>query len=552
MNKNLSGRSRRVCWIIAFFLLGAILAMAWNAPLTEGAIQKIKAEAPVALDAVTRVIKFESNPGEVVQGKNLVEVTDLPEVEPQIKLQGAGPLRVSPDNPRYFSNGNGQIVYLTGSHTWSNLQDNGKGYPPPVFNYTAYLDFLQSNHHNFFRLWTWEQSRWTLETTDEAYWFDPMPYQRTGPGNALDGKPRFDLTKFNEAYFSRMYSRIAEASKRGIYVSIMLFDGWSVQYPKLQYGKNNPWKGHPFNESNNINGINGDKNRDSSGDEVHTLGNSAVTEIQKAYIRKVIDTVNDLDNVLYEISNESDGGATEWQYELISYIKAYEKTKPKQHPVGMTVEYFGGTNDELFKSQADWISPNGGDYPDVFSPTPATGAKVMIIDTDHLCGVCGDRQFVWKSFTRGYNPIFMDIYDGAGYGVGAEGFDPADSTLKNTRFNMGRTLSYASRLNLKMVTPQPALASTGYCLANPKPPAAEYLIYAPNGGSFSVDLSGSSGSISGEWFDPQTGMVTRGIVTTGGGTRSFKPPFNGDAVLYLYQGKTETSNFLPSVLMQEY
>ena len=32
---------------------------------------------------------------------------------------------------------------------------------------------------------------------------------------------------------------------------------------------------------------------------------SAVTALQEAYIRKVIDTVNDLDNVLYEISNES-------------------------------------------------------------------------------------------------------------------------------------------------------------------------------------------------------------------------------------------------------
>ena len=35
----------------------------------------------------------------------------------------AGPLRISTVNPRYFTDGSGKVVYLTGSHTWDNLQD---------------------------------------------------------------------------------------------------------------------------------------------------------------------------------------------------------------------------------------------------------------------------------------------------------------------------------------------------------------------------------------------------------------------------------------------
>jgi hypothetical protein len=35
----------------------------------------------------------------------------------------SGPLRVSTRNPRYFEDRAGKIVYLTGSHTWTNLQD---------------------------------------------------------------------------------------------------------------------------------------------------------------------------------------------------------------------------------------------------------------------------------------------------------------------------------------------------------------------------------------------------------------------------------------------
>src|SRR5262249_47748064 len=63
-----------------------------------------------------------------------------------------GPLKIHPTNRRYFTDGNGVAVYLTGSHTWGNLCD----YPPdkyPPFDYPAYLDFLDRFHHNFIRLW---------------------------------------------------------------------------------------------------------------------------------------------------------------------------------------------------------------------------------------------------------------------------------------------------------------------------------------------------------------------------------------------------------------
>ena len=70
-----------------------------------------------------------------------------------------GPLRVHPTNPRYFTDGmkmpdgSWKAVYLTGSHTWANLIDCGPSDPPPVFDFDAYLGFLQQHHHNFIRLW---------------------------------------------------------------------------------------------------------------------------------------------------------------------------------------------------------------------------------------------------------------------------------------------------------------------------------------------------------------------------------------------------------------
>lgn len=50
-------------------------------------------------------------------------------------------------------------------------------------------------------------------------------------------------------------------------------------------------------------------------------------------------TVNDLDNVFYEISNENHPPSTQWQYHMIRLIHDYERSKAKQHPVGMTFQY---------------------------------------------------------------------------------------------------------------------------------------------------------------------------------------------------------------------
>src|SRR5918911_3344720 len=53
-------------------------------------------------------------------------------------------LRVDPLNKRYFMDGNGKVILLSGSHTWSNLQDNGGSFPPPGFYFLPPLYFFQN------------------------------------------------------------------------------------------------------------------------------------------------------------------------------------------------------------------------------------------------------------------------------------------------------------------------------------------------------------------------------------------------------------------------
>ena len=42
---------------------------------------------------------------------------------------------------------------------------------------------------------------------------------------ALDGRARFDLDRWNTAYFDRLRGRVDRAAVRGIYVAVMPFSG---------------------------------------------------------------------------------------------------------------------------------------------------------------------------------------------------------------------------------------------------------------------------------------------------------------------------------------
>jgi hypothetical protein len=448
---------------------------------------------------------------------------------PLAAAAGQGPLRVHPANPRYFTDDSGKAILLTGSHTWGNLQDYAyEARPsPPAMDFDAYLAFLKRHNHNFFRLWAWE-SAYNPGAKQGTIRYDPMPYERPGPGTALDGKPKFDLTRFNQAYFDRLRARVAAAGKAGIYASVMLFNGFSME------GKGNvggdPWQGHPLNPKNNLQGVDG-----GGSGAVHTLSNRAVTASQEAYIRKVIDTVNDLDNVLYEITNE-DGASpanNAWQFHIIRFIKSCEAAKPKRHPVGMTRQYPGGTDADLVNSPADWISP-GAKLP------AADGRKVCLNDTDHSYfwtglkgdGLAAQRAWVWENFTRGSQCLFMDPYLDPSHDPGRN--DPAgakpDPYWDTIRDAMGRTRVCATRMNLAEMVPRGDLASTGFCLANP---GQEYLVYLPKGGEVTIDLSGATGELAVEWVRPVEGTTQPGGTIAGGGKRTLKAPFRGDAVVYV-------------------
>jgi hypothetical protein len=502
-------------------------------------------------------------------------------------------------NGRYFTDQSGKAVYLVGSHTWNNFLDGawatGRFTNLGTFDYEEYLLWMQGLNHNFIRLWTPDNSRDfecdQSECDPEEEPVSPTLYERmtdeqcTNAGGGanclgLDGLRKFDLDRLNPLYFLRLDDRIVEAGYRNIYVAIMLFDASGLGV----YGSGDStvrdgrvwWNGHAYNKLNNIQQIDGGDRDNKNGLLCQTESNPEITALQERYVQEVIETVKDLNNVLYDINNEGVGrvpadelDSTKWQYQMIDFIKNTEAASStgKMHPVGMTGFTFNYQNNELLNSNADWISPRH--YFENFETEPpeTSGDKVVILDSDHLYNNLdaydrfntppsfddrAKRTWVWKSFTRGYNPIYMDqMYLDPDFG-GASISQAFDSSppfghsphAEEVRKAMGHTRSYANRMNLIEMTPQENLSSTHYVLAKVQ---FEYLVYQPD----DLELPGAQpftvtlphGIYSVEWFDPNTGETQQGAnKTVGFGPVlpvTFNPPYNPpddfieDAVLYL-------------------
>jgi hypothetical protein len=187
----------------------------------------------------------------------------------------------------------------------------------------------------------------------------------------------------------------------------------------------------------------------------------------------------------------------------------------------MTFQYKGGTNTRLYESPADWISPNPGDPKQSYqeSPCAACTTKVVVNDTDHLWGhTGGDNIWVWKSFTRGLNVLFM------------EELLPSPTWQDSARQAMGQVRRYAEKMDLAAMTPDEKVSGTRYCLANR---GKEYLVFQSNKGEFTVDLTDATGTFHAEWLNVNADRVIPAKPVQGGAPRTFTTPFPGPAALHL-------------------
>jgi hypothetical protein len=471
----------------------------------------------------------------------------LPLAAQQARSPITGPLVVS-ENPNYFKDASGKVLILNGSQTWNTFQDWGSNGSLQTLDFKAFVKFLVAHDHNFTLLWVTELPKFggfpSTASSPPDFVVSPLPWRRTGPGNATDGLPKFDLTKFDQGFFDRLRSRVQALQKAGIYVGVYPFTGEWLNIFRCSSD------GYPFTGANNINGVDDGYVDGRKGIGSITMNaTNAITKFQDVYAEKVIDTLNDLPNVLWIVSEEAPANSTWWNDHQIAHFRAYESKKPHQHPIGYAA-LIGASDTILYNSDADWVAPQARLSPPTSCGSGKPRCKININDSDHsYFGMWKDtlqtnRNYAWKNFMSGNQVLFMDpyvvYYPRESRNLCASPTNAicsdADKRWDNFRDNLGYILRYSRKLNLANVTPHNSLCSTGFCLAQTSPTGAEYLVYAPSGGSFTLDLSAmpSSRKLAVEWFNPSSGTATtQDPVPAGSSTQSFKPPFDGDAVLYL-------------------
>lgn len=442
-----------------------------------------------------------------------------------------GLLRVHPDNPRYFTDDSGRAIYLAGHQWFNDLQYSAWDRAVDV-RWDNYLDFMNERGMNYLRNWI----IWSTGKPGDDVPSPLMPFARTGPGTALDGGPKFDLSRFDDRFFERLASQTAAAEQRGIYVSVMLFEVYGFMAMDGAYPENN-WGGNPFHGPNNINGIEVDANSDGQGMEFFFTDDPKVLDIQRRYVRKVLETIASRDNVFLEVANELQ--APEFQRSVVRQIREAEAGVDRRHLVYLSP---GGRNRAgkwsplpkpfFFEGPGDVTAVTRSWDRRYFGDPPVEDAgRPLFMDMDHVAATVndGDNDWnndpatPWKLFTRGYH---VCVYD-------SDYWEPGDhrDAWGRTRRSCGATVALANRIDLARLSPRPALASTGYCLAEP---GREYVILAPDRDVIEVKELAPHRRYELEWL-PLTGgdPVTRETVIPDGATSSFTP-LQANLVLHIH------------------
>jgi hypothetical protein len=205
--------------------------------------------------------------------------------------EGSG-LRLCQRNPRYLCfRGRPTLLVGSGEHYGAVLNAD--------LDYRKYLDAVRRDGQNLVRVWSGAYREHAKSFGIPHNTLNPAPgrflapwARSSEPGYALGGN-RFDLTRWDDAYFARLRDFVAEAGRRDVVVELTFFCTFFHLVEK------DAWEASPMNARNNVNGIGrGPASR------AYDLRDEALATVQKDLVRKLVSELRDADNVYFEIANE--------------------------------------------------------------------------------------------------------------------------------------------------------------------------------------------------------------------------------------------------------
>lgn len=440
--------------------------------------------------------------GEPVEARRPVppDTSGLPAPSGEIPPENLGVLHIDPRDPRRFTL-NGEPWYLAGYYP--NIAALTADQTDYESYYRTFIDLLAENRINYFR---------NVFNMGQPYGEAMVVYQRTGPGLAADGRPKLDLTFFNQDYFDYWRKVIEYAGSKGIIVQLVIFDSWHNKRPvvwtnedELEWGMIYDF----YNGANNINGINAASRRD-----WHNP-NHPVFLHQKALIREVVDQLGDLPNIVYEISNENYYNE-DWELQLADYLTEYEAAQGFARHLVMPRDL----------PNHDQAGGKGNEPETVYREIAANYSlhRPLIADNDGGGSVdpAGRRKKAWITLTAGGH---ISYFHGGMYREDV--LTSEDARLGMKYIGLTRKFLEDYQVDLAGMQPCEDLVSAAYCLGLP---GEAYIIYLEQGGPVQVsDLPPAFWAV---WFNPRDGSSHAAE-----GSSQFTAPDREDWVLYIEAGR---------------
>lgn len=271
------------------------------------------------------------------------------------------PIKLLKENPHYFEYKGKALALITSAEHYGALV-NGD------FDYETYLTTLHEEGMNYTRIFMGSYFEipgvsFGIKNNSLA----PQAGKAITPWQTVqtDGKIKYDWSSYNPTYFERLHSFMQLAAKLDIIVEVTFF---SSIY------RDEHWDMNPQNPENRLDAEGSLERR-----MAHTKENGQLLGLQKGYVRKLVEELNDYDNFFFEIQNEpwSDRGisalniankyqvdgpnwmekveipdqlAMDWQEEVVQTIVNTEKDLDKKHLIAQ--------NYSNFKSPLFDISPH--------------------------------------------------------------------------------------------------------------------------------------------------------------------------------------------------
>ncbi len=449
-------------------------------------------------------------------------------------LAAAEPLRLHPRNPHYFLfRGKPTVLVTSGEHYGAVVNLD--------FKYDSYLDALAADGLNLTRLFV---GSYLEKPGDFGIRYNTLapapgraiaPWARSSTDGFAGGGPKFDLDRWDSAYFARLEDFIAKADARGIVVEVVMFSNW--------YGKGTMSPLHP---SNNVNGL-----RPVAADDAHTLANGGLLARQEAMVRKVVAELNAFDNVYFEVQNEPDATSPEtreipavgdpkgparvkvataaslaWQARVVGWIADEERRLPKRHLIAQ-----GFANTGVVLTAVDpQVSIVNFHYALPESVTWNLGLhRPIAFDESGFAGHDDSlyRRQAWRFLMAG-GAVFngLDYSFAVGFEKGTAENDAPGGGSAALRSQLGvlkRTLEATGLVAMRPDNHVVKSASGATTIALSEP-GRQYLIYVEGPGKTDLTVTLPAGRYEATWSNARTGRTERQESVSGGAERLLESP----------------------------